>query len=254
MFDGSFHMNDSEGLTFPMIDFKFQFSQPTDSNGVPRDVVRCDELSITLEVRASFFQGIMEWATDHRMRRDGLINFTGELGEGEWQKIEFKDAFCVYFYEHYSQRDHDQHYRDSVPYQPGQFPTRAAAFVTIKLSGMTLIIDDRYIIPGPGYNANNNNSSTANSGTGGAMGDDDNVSSHSGEQPASSVSPSGNATGSQPPVNTISNEPSVNDIPRPEAIENLQPPENPVNSENLTNTVSTASGAAQEIGNQLSFD
>ena len=85
------------GKEYPIIRADYDFTQPT--NGQRQPVAKPISGFINLTIEASKDSEPIEWMISHKMVKNGEIIFYRTDSHSEMRKIEFENAYCVYYRE-----------------------------------------------------------------------------------------------------------------------------------------------------------
>lgn len=92
-----------DGEEFNIIDFEYETSKNSDSNGMPSSRVRAGKMKILIEsnIKIDFF----DWAISNTATKDGEIVFYKRDNISSLKKIEFIEAYCIYSMEKFNSED-----------------------------------------------------------------------------------------------------------------------------------------------------
>lgn len=86
-----------EDKEFTVLHAEYDFTQPTNSQRQPTGRTVSGFINLTIETSNDVLP--ITWAINHEMMRNGEIVFYRTDAHSELRKIEFENAFCVYYKE-----------------------------------------------------------------------------------------------------------------------------------------------------------
>lgn len=96
------HESGTEGIA--LLSCSYSFTQDIDQRGLPMGKVKGGVIKMSF--RSIDDQEIMHWMISSKSDKSGKITFSGEETEKFFKTLEFKDARCVSYIEHF-ERDID---------------------------------------------------------------------------------------------------------------------------------------------------
>ncbi len=136
-----------------MLSFTMNIGQQADQHGIPRDRVRCNIISMTIESSGKDDE-ISEWATSPKMKKNGEVTFFKRDASAIGKTIAFEDAYCI---------GHTTSYSDNEA---------APMTVEITLSPMCVKINDKYVVSSPVYSGNEGQKGSSSSSSSSSAGGD----------------------------------------------------------------------------------
>ncbi|AUS07035.1 MULTISPECIES: type VI secretion system tube protein TssD [Pseudotamlana] len=92
-----------EGDEMNVLDCAFEFSQQADYNGRPAENPRGGQIQLLVESTSK--TDFMDWAISPEMVKNGTITFYKRENMASLKKIEFKNAYCLRYHEHFNAHD-----------------------------------------------------------------------------------------------------------------------------------------------------
>ena len=92
-----------EGDELNVLDCSFEFSQGADYNGRPAENPRGGQIKLLVESTSK--TDFMDWAISPEMVKNGIITFYKRENMASLKKIEFKNAYCLHYREHFNSID-----------------------------------------------------------------------------------------------------------------------------------------------------
>lgn len=92
-----------EGDELNVLDCSFEFSQGADYNGRPAENPRGGQIKLLVESTSK--TDFMDWAISPEMVKNGIITFYKRENMASLKKIEFKNAYCLHYREHFNAID-----------------------------------------------------------------------------------------------------------------------------------------------------
>ena len=89
-----------EGDEMNVLDCSFEFIQESDYNGRPSENPRGGKVSLCIESTAK--TDFLDWMISPNMTKSGVINFFKRENMASLKKVEFTNAYCLYYKEHFS--------------------------------------------------------------------------------------------------------------------------------------------------------
>ncbi|MBU2951692.1 hypothetical protein KO493_13385 [Tamlana agarivorans] len=86
-----------------VLDCAFEFSQGADYNGRPAENPRGGQIKLLVESTSK--TDFMDWAISPDMVKNGVITFYKRETMASLKKIEFKNAYCLLYHEHFNAHD-----------------------------------------------------------------------------------------------------------------------------------------------------
>lgn len=83
-----------------VLDCKFEFNQGADYTGRPSEKPRGGQIEILVESTAK--TDFLEWMISEDMTKTGSITFFKRENMSNLKKVEFKDAYCLHYKEHFN--------------------------------------------------------------------------------------------------------------------------------------------------------
>ncbi len=89
-----------EGDEMNVLDCSFEFTQESDYNGRPSENPRGGKISILIESTSK--TDFLDWMISPNMTKSGMITFFKRENMGSLKKVEFTNAYCLYYKEHFN--------------------------------------------------------------------------------------------------------------------------------------------------------
>ncbi|KAB1067634.1 hypothetical protein F6U93_10130 [Tamlana haliotis] len=86
-----------------VLDCSFEFSQGADYNGRPAENPRGGQIRLLVESTSK--TDFMDWAISPEMVKNGVITFYKRENMASLKKVEFKNAYCLHYHEHFNAHD-----------------------------------------------------------------------------------------------------------------------------------------------------
>jgi hypothetical protein len=86
-----------------VLDCTFEFSQGADYNGRPAEKTRGGQIKLLIESTSK--TDFLDWAISPDMVKNGVITFYKRENMASLKKVEFKNAYCLHYKEHFNAID-----------------------------------------------------------------------------------------------------------------------------------------------------
>jgi len=83
-----------------VLDCTFEFSQEADYNGRPAENPRGGQIKLLIESTSK--TEFLDWVISRDMIKDGTITFYKRDNMSSLKTLEFKDAYCLFYKEHFN--------------------------------------------------------------------------------------------------------------------------------------------------------
>jgi len=108
-----------------ILDCSFEFNQESDYNGRPSEKPRGGKIQLLIESTSK--TNFLEWMVSTDMTKTGFINFYKRENMSSLKKLEFKDAYCLHYKEHFN-AENSQSFQTSLIISAKKISLRGTEF------------------------------------------------------------------------------------------------------------------------------